>query len=194
MQLADFLSSILSTHGKIIKHLEHDFGEQTLLKILENLVMALTNRPPPSLETKQFTFLAPSFPTNPYSSPRFAIEKLKSTVAELHLSNTLEFYLLSYPFYRAFIESPIALNANIANKNTNNIDKLASYALLFAKDWIIKLPISQNKIPELLKLSETYWLRFRWHMLRQFKINPLVIIYSNTNTITVPSSSHQLKR
>ncbi len=180
MNLLHFTTLTLQTQSKILRLLSETFGSASFLKVLEQTEFFLEQTPVLGLHPSDFESTAP----HPYDLPPF--QMIHDTLKSLQISYDLEFYLLSYPFYRALIESSIDLNSKIPKETALH---LTQAALKSAEIWNERLCISENSRLKLAPILKAFWLKFRTDVLKFYNLGPLVLIQSNPAPLRAPSSS-----
>lgn len=177
MRLVDFLINLLNAHADTLKQLREILTEEGLIEILENALVNTQEIENPSLEPKPTNLIWFTRPNSPSSfSPSTAYTELENAVRTLNLPPILEFYLWSYPHYRAFIESPLDLNSQIQGNDSHAAIALVNEAMDQAKSWIRKLHLHPEVSKSAEIASQAAWTRFRTRVMKRVGLRPFETI------------------
>lgn len=174
MRLYEFLAFTLEAHGQTLRVLADFLGEDTLLEILEQ-AGDLASDPDGVVKPVLGEGEMPFFPEKKEGyrpilggfSPYGFIE---GTVREQALPEVLEFHLWSYPGYRKFVESKLALETVFDGAHAEEVIRRAREAEL---EWFRSLPIQTPVSVALEKTLAQPWLRFRTQVLQRCGIRTL---------------------
>lgn len=174
MRLVDFLIHLLKAHAETLQHLAALLGEDQLVAILEELPQdprSLQGLPaeriaaflPPLIQprppkTQREITLIPT--PNPYQELEGAVRGI------MRRPGVLEFYLWSYPSYRAYIESKLDLNSRLPEVSHSEALKIVEEAVSDAKLWIRRLPVPAPMALRAEVASRNPWLKFRADVLK----------------------------
>lgn len=155
MRLVEFLCLMLRAHGECLSILADHLGDGMLLQILERV------------EDEEIE--PASHPTTP-SVRRMpdisSYELLEAAVQSANLPIEIQFYLWSYPHYRAFIESSMDLEAQIS-------PYLVEEAMEQAKAWFSRIPFPEPLRSQLEREILGPWARFHHLALKEAGKTPL---------------------
>jgi hypothetical protein len=165
VRLVEFLIYVLEAHAETLKRLAALLGEENLVQLLEMAGDDETpsQAGPPTAHAEivrlhDFEAPAPGSPSSPYA-------ELEGSVQDMNLPAVLQFHLWAYPHYRAFIESPVDLNARIPGPGPGQNNEvglvLVDEAVAQAEVWVKKLPVTELVSQQVLRTAHVPWLRFR---------------------------------
>ncbi len=174
MRLYEFLAFILEAHGQTLRELSDFLGEDTFLALLEEagelnsdkdgaVLPALAEGEIPFFPEKKEGYRPILGGFSPYGF-------IEGTVRELALPEVLEFHLWSYPGYRKFMESRLALETVFDGAHAETLIKNARDAEL---EWYRSLPMQLPVSMTLEKALAQPWLRFRTQVLQRCGIRTL---------------------
>lgn len=171
MKLVDFLIMLLQAHGDSLKRLAALLGEDEFVEILENsgedAAEVHTLLKPSELMHKKLEVALTSD----------AYKKIAGAVMEMNLPKLLEFHIWAYPHYRAFIESPLDLNAEIQGPGTDTGLALVEEAIQQSQAWFKQLQIPVERVATAERAAQIPWIRFRTELLKKIGRRPLHAVY-----------------
>ena len=173
MRLYEFLALVLEAHGQVLKMLAEYHGSSGAIHLLE---MGSSAPPPPA---------APVIRESREGSVPWdlAFDRIESTVRALCLSEELETWVWTSPYYRAFVESGAALTAPLYGGEGPRSDiALVEEAYAFAQDWLKHLELPPDAAFKILRAADQIWVRFRSQSLKRLGQSPLGRIASVRNT------------
>lgn len=175
MRLVDFLVQLLEAHAQTLQRLAALLGEDALLELLEQV----GEREAPAAQTTSAPQLRLVNALDPpaHDSPGNPYLELESAVNEVALPAMLQFHVWTYPHYRAFIESPIDLNARIRGTGSEVGAQLVTEAVEQARAWVRTLPLPPQIGLQAESAAEIPWLRFRTNVLKRIGKRPLGPVY-----------------
>jgi hypothetical protein len=171
MRLVEFLTFLLEAHAHTLHRLAALFGEEILVHMLEESGdriaedMAL-----PKFKAEWFEEARSDGFSSPYA-------ELEGAVRDLKLPAMLEFHLWAYPFYRAFIESGLELDARVPGPGGDVGMALVDEAVDQAEAWVKQLPIAPEFALQAQRAAHMPWLRFRTHVLKRIGKRPMGPVY-----------------
>lgn len=180
MQFFRLIIETQITHAEVLRVLSRSLGEGALLNAIDK------NRDDKSRDQTDFaidpkinieeleidTFSAEGQNHNSDLTP---FEELELAINKMDLSQDLENYLWTYPFYRYFIESTVELTANISPIN-GQLHQLADEAMRQAELWVQSLPLPSEDRMEATQRSRSIWLKFRSRVLKSTGIKPFLSV------------------
>lgn len=167
----DLIMAVLKAHGETLVGLAALLGEEDLVAILEMAGETLPDSPIRGLLSELALGAdargsgagpVPQPDRRGRGSPYVEIE---TSVRELRLPATLEFYVWTYPHYRALIESAHDLESRFLNTSNGEQINLIEELVRQARQWIRALPLPPTESLKAEKLVESCWLRFRSSLL-----------------------------
>ncbi|MBL7716162.1 MAG: hypothetical protein JNL01_11925 [Bdellovibrionales bacterium] len=174
MRLVDFLIHVMVAHAQTLQRLAALFGEEALIELLEKA----GDRQPesdPNLVLKWKDFFEEKVDPGPS-----AYAEIENAVRDINLPAVFEFHLWSYPYYRAFIEGPIDLQARIirssqlgGNPLHDRSMKLIEDATDAASQWIRSLELPSDLSKQAESVAQIPWLKFRADSLRRMGLRTL---------------------
>ena len=171
MRLVDFLIYLLEAQAQTLHRLAALFGEEMLLHMLEESGDRIAEQVAPS--RFRLDWFEPPLSTG-YSSP---YAELEGAVHDFKLPAVLEFHLWAYPFYRAFIESGLELDARIPGPGGDAGLLLVDEVVEQAEAWVKLLPIAQEFSLQAQRAAHMPWLRFRTQALKRIGKRPMGPVY-----------------
>lgn len=165
LKFIDLILAVLKSHGESLRELSHVLGEEETAAILELAGDAMPESP--------MRDLIRELPLKPAPSTAPADRLLKSTpylqietaVREMRLPATLEFYVWTYPHYRALIESSVDLDAKFSSVPDRAQVNLIEEFVRQARAWVRILPMPPTEALKAEKAVESCWIRFRANVL-----------------------------
>lgn len=183
MRWVDFLILLLEAYSETLRSLTTELGEEKLLQVLENYEVQFQEITKGFFDERAQNLLKNLrlVENPPEEDPGLAYHSLEMAVRELQLPSTLENYLLSYPFYRIFIESQFELHSRIpASTPFLQSDQgllLVNEVMIQAEVWIKNMPIPAHLRQQTESTAWIPWLRFRTTALKQIGKRPLGPVY-----------------
>ncbi len=173
MRLVDFLIHLLEAHAGTLNRLAALLGEDSLTELLE-----MSGESRVRDDRKLLLHQEPQYfnKTLPQKSASVYAE-LESAVRSFNLAPTLEFHLWTYPYYRAYIESSLDLNAALSSHGEAGIGRLADEAFLDARAWARTLPLSPDLAKQADHAAEVPWIKFRAALLKKTGQRPLGSVF-----------------
>ncbi|MDR3608258.1 MAG: hypothetical protein P4M08_12885 [Oligoflexia bacterium] len=169
MRLVEFLILVLGSHSETLMRLAALFEEENLVELLE--MAGDIEQPPIRVPAEYFENPWPhSTPSDPYM-------ELEGAVRDMKLPAVLQFHLWAYPYYRAFIESPLDLNARLPAPGGDAGVALAEDAIAQAEAWVRRLPMNPQVMDQACRAAQVPWLRFRVAVLKRVGRRPLGPVY-----------------
>lgn len=166
MRLVDFLILVLQAHGKTLEKLGVLFGDDVFLELLESSSDELHQEPP-----RVLPIWAPgSSRANKPSASVYA--ELEGAVRDLKLPAVLEFHLWAYPYYRAFIESPLDLNSHLQG-GENQAHSLVDEAIAHSETWLKSLKLPPEFATHVERVAQPQWIKFRATVLKRVGKRPM---------------------
>jgi hypothetical protein len=164
MRLYEFLALVLKAHAQVLKMLAEYHGTSGAVHVLE--MGSSTHQPP--IASVAAEAREGSIPWD------LAFERIESSVRELALSEELESWVWTYPYYRAFVESGAALTAPLYGGQGPRSDlALVEEAYAFAQSWLKHLELPEDAAFKIQRAADQIWVRFRSEALKQLGQAPL---------------------
>jgi hypothetical protein len=174
MRLVDFLILLLEGHAETLKRLAALFEEENLVTLLE--MAGESERP--AIEIPIELFEKPWDSGGPHSAlSNDPYMELEGAVREMNLPAVLQFHLWAYPYYRAFIESPLELNCRIPGPGGDSGAALVEEALAQAQAWVRSLPMNPLVLDQASQAAHVPWLKFRSSVLKRVGKRPMGPVY-----------------
>lgn len=178
MRLVDFLIQLLEAHAQTLQRLAALLGEDQLVELLEHAGEKEAERAETPVEDERRLRLVQGAMEPPmHDSPSSPYQELEGAVQDFNLPATLQFHLWAYPHYRAFIESPLDLNARIRGAGSETGVQLVNEAVEQARMWVRRLPLPSPLGLQAESAAEVPWLRFRTNVLKRIGRRPLGPVY-----------------
>lgn len=183
MRWVDFLILLLEAYSETLCILSSHLGEEKLVQILENYEEhfhevtkgSFTERAQNLLKTLRL------LEDPPEEDPGVAYQALEITIRDLQIPLALEVHLLSYPFYRIFIESRFELHsrlpASISYQQSDQGLLLVNEVINQAEAWIKNMPIPFTLHQQMESTIRVPWLRFRTLTLKRIGQRPVGPVY-----------------
>lgn len=189
MRVVEFLIYLLEAHAQTLQRLAALFGEEALLAMLEVAGEQDEGEskkdegvPPRSQPLAQNPRWLDSETSALAPGESNAYAELEDAVRHASLPAFLEFHLWAYPLYRAYIESPLDLEARIRSgaedgESGNAGIVLTEHAMAEARKWVRRLPIPPELARQAESAAEVPWVRFRTQVLKKIGRRPLGPVY-----------------
>ena len=193
MRLVDFLTALLEAHGQALHGIAALLGEEELIEAIDQMEGA----PAVDEETEkahafvksialEVAALARSGELPAGAAASAAVLRgsagdpyliLEGAVRDFNLTPVLEFYLWTYPLYRAWIEGELPLDWVIPSPGTDIGTRMVDDAVARAERWMQLLMLPRPIAMRAEQYSRGPWLKFRAGALKRAGRRPLGPVY-----------------
>jgi hypothetical protein len=190
MRLVDFLIALLEAHAQALHGLGALLGEEELIEAID----AMDGAPAvvqDATEARAFVTriaseyailkaedripnLSSAILTGSSGDP---YRLLEGAVRGFNLTPVLEFYLWTYPLYRAYIECSLPLDWVIPSPGTDLGTRMVEDAVVRAERWMQLLMLPRPIAMRAEQYSRVPWLKFRANALKRAGRRPLGPVY-----------------